>query len=187
MMCYKTNICEPVVKKKKLSFGQLQQQLYVPSPWEDTSQFSEEWLNQMQHHQGYLLNIKWFTPDVKTWVDYIFNIEKPKESCFRCRLCHNYATSHKYYNLPLLASANGYLPTTKQYFYQQLIGHASSDIHKKAIKAMKEAQVSTLHNFLDDANKNLEAGEGNDAITARMLRTVYFEIKHNVPFFHIHH
>ena len=73
-------------------------------PWEDHSQFKNQWLQQIQKYQSRVIASSLLNNENKVWLEYLFSENDPKRSTFRCRLCQSYLDKHpEANNVPLLA------------------------------------------------------------------------------------
>lgn len=153
-------------------------------PWEDSSMFQDSWMQQIIRHQGQYVPQSLLKSSNKIWIEYLINMQNPEISAFRCRFCNSFVqkTEKKFQNLPLLSKEQGFFTPNYKTMYKRLSQHTQSDIHKKAILQAKQ-------DFLDNLKQCGKAVADKDishlgglVITSRMIRTVYAEIKMNIPF-----
>lgn len=121
----------------------------------------------------------------KIWFEYILNKEKPRESHFRCRLCFKYYDKFRlaknYKNA--LAFEKGALKTTKEENREIIQKHANIPGHKAIIDKLITLKKETLPTDFQNIQSQEEKNNNNFLeITMRMFRTVFFEVKKNIPF-----
>lgn len=170
---------------KKTRFETVNNYLTYKKPWEDTTKFDENWITQIAQYQSRYVATTIFTTERKLWLQYIFNQNEPKMSTFKCRWCHEYFL-HKNtaeHNTPKLAQAAGFYVPNYQRMFQQLTTHSQSGFHSQAVLHLKESYATTLKQCsLDIKRDRTQLLASNDQqATVRMIRTVYFEIKSNLP------
>lgn len=135
-------------------------------------------------HQNNLLPIQTIERN-KVWFEYLLNKENPNKSNYRCRLCYNYydkfklAKNHK----NALAFESGILKKTKEENREIIQKHSNIPGHKAIIDKLMLLKKETLPQ--DFQNIQIQEQEANNhylEVTMRMFRTVYIEIKRNIPF-----
>uniref|UniRef100_A0A915J9F9 DUF4371 domain-containing protein n=1 Tax=Romanomermis culicivorax TaxID=13658 RepID=A0A915J9F9_ROMCU len=158
----------------------------VEREWETKSFFQNNWIKLMETHQKSLLPIKTIT-DNKVWFEYLPNTENPTTSTYRCRLCS------KYFNKlgmdarykPLLANPDGVLRADYHWNWQIIKDHAQSKPHQNIIAKLEQAAVEVLpESFKEIQVQNEQEDNKYYAVTMRMIRTVYAEMKaleHDAP------
>ncbi|PAA88322.1 hypothetical protein BOX15_Mlig021755g1 [Macrostomum lignano] len=128
---------------------------------------------------------------MKTWFQYAQNTDDLSRSGIQCRICQQYANA-----LPSAANEaskrgmtfvteSGYVPNghAKDSVRRKLQRHSSSLFHSEAINWMKEKHHSILARQINEMNRVAKLAQTKrDEITARVLTTVYAEVKANVPF-----
>lgn len=151
--------------------------------WDTEEYFKEEWLDQIKIYQGDLLPI----PTIqrfKSWFEYIFNSDSPAESTYRCRICHKY---YDYLHMDQrykssLASDKGILRKSKKKNIDELTKHG---LHNRAHIEIINILTSKKKKLLPDSFKEIQEKEllRQEAlkITSQMIRTVYVEVKANLP------
>jgi hypothetical protein len=151
-------------------------------PWESTSHFPVSNLQMIRQHQNEFIQVRWLTPARRTWLKYLFNSAMPKKSTLQCYICEAYVKEHNIeQNVPALANPEGYLSTNMQTM-REILRHADSTTHRAAIAEMKQAYVDTMGKCVKEwKEEKKRQASTTETITARMTRTVYTEVKQNIP------
>src|SRR5271156_4397257 len=105
-------------------------------------------------------------------------------STFRCRICNSFLKRSKkqFKNLPLLSTDLGFFTPNYKIMYKRLSQHTQSDLHKKSILQLKEDYMDSLKQCAKSDLEKKEVNFSDLIITSKMIRTVYAEIKMNIPF-----
>lgn len=116
----------------------------------------------------------------KDWFEYIPNKEKPSESTFRCRLCYKYYDKFRlaknYKNA--LAFEQGILKKSKEENRELIKKHSTIPGHKAIIDKLIALKKDFQNIQIDQQKQNNNYLE----VTMRMFRTVFIEVKRNIPF-----
>lgn len=160
---------------------------FIPKEWENTAYFRKEWITKIFEHQKDLLPAEKIKNqvDLRVWFIYYFNENNPKESTYGCRLCRDY---YDKFGLALkykskLADPKGTLKISKQANSDQINQHPKSPGHLSIIQKLKEAQENKLSKVMNavqwaEEEKNYEVLQ----VTANMMKTIYAEVRMNIPF-----
>ncbi len=181
---------EPVCKIQRLtnyqdvSTSSIEGQQLPLKPWEDHSHFKNQWLQQIKKYQSRFVASTLLTNENKVWIEYLFSENDPKKSTFRCRFCHSYLQTHpETKNVPLLARTPGYFVEDYLRMWKQISLHTSASVHKKAILSIKEVHTKFLKDCSHELKEKVLLQISNEHLpTIKMIRTVYAEIKLNLPF-----
>jgi len=121
----------------------------------------------------------------KIWLEYLINTQNPEASTFRCRLCNSFLRhdNKQYKNLPLLSTNLGFFTPNYKTMYKRLSQHSESDLHKKSIWKLKEDYLDNLQQCQKSNLERKVVQLPDLVITSKMIRTVYAEIKMNIPFY----
>jgi hypothetical protein len=92
--------CNPPMKRKRSK--QNQPEITLIKEWEDTSNFQQEWLNQIKKYQSRFVPTSILTKENQAWLLYKFNTENPKLSTFLCRFCNAYVKGKNIANTPFV-------------------------------------------------------------------------------------
>src|SRR5271156_4244389 len=152
--------------------------------WKDHSQFQNQWLQQIQKYQSRIIASSLLNNENKVWLEYLFSENDPKHSTFRCRLCKSYLDKHpQAKNIPLLAKTSGYFVEDYLRMWKQISQHSSSLVHKRAILQSKEEYTQILKDCSQELKKKVLLKISSEHLpTVKMIRTVYTEVKINLPF-----
>lgn len=107
--------------------------------------FRNEWLHQIETHQSQIIPID-AVEKSKSWFEYLFNEKSPKESTYRCRICHKYydefrlQSNHK----TGLAETKGMRKTDKAQNKRNILDHPSKPGHMKVIELLEKRTVKRL-------------------------------------------
>ena len=153
-------------------------------PWEDSSHFKEKWLQDIKKYQGKFVAPTILTKERMVWLEYLSNNINPVESTFRCRFCFQLRNRLQSFalNRPLLSEQAGYFVANYKRMWKQLTEHPQSLMHKNAIMLLKDDYEASLKQC-STSLKNLKYSQlsTEHEITAKMMRTVYAEVKLNAP------
>lgn len=144
--------------------------------------FRDEWTYSIRNHQTNIIPLKTVLKS-KIWFEYLYNQDHPENSTYRCRLCYrNYDKfglnkSHK----SVLAFKEGVLKSTYKKNWDMIANHTSTKSHQSVIESLRELKRKRIRTDFDRIQKETERNELLK-ITAKMIRTVYVEIKANIPF-----
>lgn len=121
--------------------------------------------------------------DNRVWFEYLPNTENPTQSKYQCRLCH------KYYDLLGLDSryrpalADPTLKNSYEFNRQKIAEHAKLNQHQLVISKLQEKAKESIPEQFKKIQKEKELEErGQNAVTIRMIRSVYTETMINLPF-----
>jgi hypothetical protein len=172
--------CDPPMKRKRLD--QSKPEITLIKQWEDTSNFKQEWLNQIKTYQSRFVPTSLLTKDNQIWLTYKFNTQNPKFSTFLCRFCNAYVKGKNIANAPMLSRDEGYYTPNYHRMWKQISLHSQSEIHKRSIASSMENYATSLKQCLQQT-RNLQLEKNLDyEVTMRMVRTEYTEIRLNIPF-----
>jgi hypothetical protein len=152
--------------------------------FESDLNFKEEWLEMIKTHQNKLIPIKSVEIN-KVWFEYLPNNTYPADSHYRCRIC----SSHKGI-LPLdsrrftaLMKPEGILRNTYEKNRVEITGHSKTETHILILQYLRKLKVRRVGEELSSFQKEMEHRELVALeVTNRMFRTVFVEIKLNLPF-----
>ena len=155
--------------------------------WENTAHFRVDWIEKINEHQKKILPAEKIKNqmNLRTWFAYYFNPNKPETSTYGCRLCRDYydkfklAANYK----SSLANPEGTLKTSLKANSNAINDHPKSAAHLNVISKLKELQKDSLPDVMASV-QSLEEEKDNQLyqITAMMMKTVYAEVRMNVPF-----
>lgn len=113
--------------------------------WKTTSYFQPRWIEQIRSHQSHLIPLD-AVENNKVWFEYQFNSADPKESTYRCRICHKYYDEFKlqsrYKNT--FADEKGSLRTLKADNKKAILEHSKSSAHTTIIQMLTERKAKRL-------------------------------------------
>lgn len=138
----------------------------------------------MQTHQSNLLPID-LIKSHKNWFEYLFDDDDPTHSRYRCRLCSKYFAE---FGLPSdganeFAVKGGVLKPSRQGNEDAINGHAFTREHRNTIQILEERKLREMEDDFRRIDSLEETADDNRLqVTARMFRTVYVEVKKNIPF-----
>lgn len=146
--------------------------------------FREIWIEQIEKHQSNLIPTN-IIRDNKQWFEYLFNEIDPKKSTYRCRLCFEhydkFSLEKRYKNS--LAYKEGTLKSDKSENMKTIRDHANTPGHKTIIQILEQQSAKKLRtDFENIQERENEALGGKLRVTSAMFRTVFIEIKRNIPF-----
>jgi len=176
------DIEEPMCKKKRLT--QKSDDSSPVKPWKDTSHFVDLWSQQIQKYQSRIVASSLLNTENKIWLRYIFNENNPKQSTFQCRFCLSYVSKRpELKNVPFLAQASGYIVSDYLRMWKQITSHTSSSVHQKAVLESKEEYLLSIKECSKNVKQKIALKISKEHLpTLKMIRTVYAEIKINLPF-----
>lgn len=103
------------------------------------SLFRKKWIEQIKEHQDRLIPID-VVEKSKSWFEYIYNVESPERSTYRCRICHKYyddfGLSNRYKSP--LANTDGTLKSDKSENRRAIQDHPKKHGHLKVIEKLEE-------------------------------------------------
>lgn len=120
------------------------------------------------------------------WFQYLFDETHPQESKYRCRLCYNY---YDEFDLGpttknALAYKKGTLKSSMEANRLAIKKHSELKAHTTIIQMLQTRKKARLaQDFEKIQERENEKDDYMTAVTARMMRTVFVEIKRNIPFF----
>lgn len=159
----------------------------IPLEWENTAHFQVDWIEKIFQHQKDLLPADKIKKqmDLRTWFVYYYNENEPLTSRYGCRLCRDnydkFKLLAKYKSL--LAAPEGTLKPTKKANSDAINEHPNTPSHLAVIAKLKEQQKNVLPEAMADVQALEEAKENKlYQVTANMMKTVYAEVRMNVPF-----
>lgn len=153
-------------------------------PWQDISHFKTEWPQLILKHQGRYVTQSLLRNENRAWLSYLFNSNNPQMSTFQCRICHSYYLKSKdKSNLSPLASDEGFFEKNYERMRHMLGRHALTAYHHKAVIYQKEQYLLSLKSCQKNLNdlQSQELSMEHES-TLKMVRTVYMEVKNNIPF-----
>jgi hypothetical protein len=183
---------EPICKKQRLTnLGEHSRSTMMNEapalslkPWEDHGHFKNQWLQQIQKYQSRFVASTLFNNENKVWLEYLFAENDPRKSAFRCRFCKSFLDKHPTTkNVPLLAKASGYFIEDYKRMWKQISLHSSSLVHKKSILEIQEEYAKSLKDCTQEMKQQILSKISEEHLpSVKMIRTVYTEIKLNLPF-----
>ena len=175
---------EPSCKMIKIDSSTQTEMTFI-RPWNDLSNFQSDILQKINTHQSIYVSNTWITSEMKVWLEYLFNKDQPQLSRYRCRFCHDHVSKGLIptFHTSLLANKEGYFVKNRKQMRRVLSSHSESTVHKMVVKQI----TSKYSEDLDDCLKasKLVSSKKIDAVhepTVRMFRTVYAEVRMNIPF-----
>lgn len=152
--------------------------------WVTTKYFQNTWINFITKHQSKLLPVKSIENN-KVWFEYLPNSEIPSASTYRCRLCSKYFDKFKLDNRykPALANPLGIMKKNYDSNREMIVSHAKHTQHLAIISKLEKGAASTLpKQFEQIQTENEKLDKQYYAVTMKMIRSVFAEIKINLPF-----
>ena len=152
--------------------------------WDTEDYFKPEWLDQIKQYQIDLIPFVTVSKN-KIWFEYLFNANNPEKSRYRCRICHKYydALSMEANYKTALAFEEGVLKTTRKKNADKINKHAISRAHKEIIGFLVQGKKKKLSESFTDIQHKEDMKHEALKVTAQMIRTVYVEIKANIPMY----
>lgn len=175
---------ESPVKKKTRTTETTETQTTVPvEQWKNVFNFMPLWERLIKrHHASHAKTL--LNPERKPWLVYLPNEESPENARVRCRFCVDYINRHptSIQNPPEIMQENGL--AIDENIRKYLSRHAlSSSTHADAEKEMKTTHERTLDEWVREYQSKInELATAEHEITDKFIRTVYTEVKLNIPF-----
>lgn len=176
---------ESPLKKKTKASETVETQTSEPNKqWLNVHNFNPLWERLIsKHHSNHakmLLN-----RERKPWLVYLPNEQESSASRLNCRFCVDYVRRHPSEminpNPQELATDNGIAIDSNTRTY--LSRHAATSLHQKAENELKMAHEQTLMHWINEYRTAAQERTSQEhQATDRMIRTVYTEVRLNIPF-----
>lgn len=116
--------------------------------WKITSHFQARWIEQIKSHQSNLISIEAVESN-KVWFDYLYNDTHPKESTYRCRICHQYYDEFKLQQRykTTFAEEQGSLRAYKADNKKAIMEHSKSSSHTTIIQLLEQKRAKRLLSY----------------------------------------
>jgi hypothetical protein len=164
-------------------------EIIIPNEWENTAHFQESWIEKIKNHQKDILPYHKIATDMelRKWFVYYFNEENPAESKYGCRICRDYYDSFKLSSRykALMANPSGTLKSTKKANNDEINQHPKTSSHLNTVDKLMKSQKNELPTLMATVQANEESRDDHIMrITSQMMKTVYAEVRINIPFMH---
>ena len=148
--------------------------------WKRTDLFSDDWKKWiLKYHSQHISGEHFFTPLRRNWLELLISPDG-LSATYRCRHCHKRGLGQEPETLVDLAKEQGWYGNALR---QKLYKHEIGKYHESTITLMKNSYYSNLERLVDEYQKGLDLQVTKDvAATENMIRTVYAEVRANVPF-----
>ena len=159
----------------------------IPLEWENTAHFQNDWIDKIYEHQSDLLPADKIATDkdLRTWFAYYYNEETPNLSKIGCRLCRDYYDKFKLASnyKSAMALPEGTLRAKKKKNTDLINEHPKTSSHLAVINKLKEEQQNQLPTIMTTVQEEEEVRHNKIyQITSNMIKTVYAEVRMNIPF-----
>jgi len=186
-------------------FGTTRFKLQRVPDWDTDRYFDDSMIPYIREYLSERFDTNWLTrnPSWKKMVNKVKH-DDPEETRFKCRICNEHYEKFglPYQSKPGLATEEGVTlrlnPEQKNKNYEMFREHelgksgakgkdcerSGRSIHSSIIEKLKESEHMQIHSDAEKMNMLVESHNNYSKylVTARMLRTVYAEVKLNIPF-----